>query len=167
MEGLIYGKNIPRFCFKVENCPSGEVSKLRKPGRKRSGYPTYDRRGLSSDARVIVALLKKQPQEKDELCKTAGVSTATFYRIRRILEDSGIIKEVEGRFALWTFREIEKSIEDALLRLIKKGYMFTIEDLCNEVGKPWQEIESLAYALFKKHNLIIKTINGKRFILSM
>lgn len=138
---------------------------LRKPGRKRSGYPTYPRRRLSSDARVIVALLKRQPQKKDELCKAAGVSIATFYRIRRMLEDSGIIKEVEGGYALWTFKDLEKSIEDALLRLIKPGTLLSVEALCNEVGKPWHEIESLVYPICKKHNLTITTVKGVRFII--
>ncbi len=84
---------------------------MRKPGRKRSKYVAYVKRRLSSDARIIVALLRKQPLGKDELCKKAGVPLSTFYRICRMLEDLGILKEIEvGGYALWSYSEIEKEI---------------------------------------------------------
>jgi len=140
------------------------VSKLGKPGRKRAGYSASGKRRLSSDARIIVALLKKQPQNKDELFKAAAVSKSAFYRLRTLLADSGIIKEVEGGYALWTFSELEKTVEDALFRLIRKGYRITIEDLTNDVGKPWSEIETLTYAVLKKYGLQIKTVNRNKFI---
>jgi len=137
---------------------------LGKPGRKRAGYSAGGKRRLSSDARIIVALLKKQPLDKDELCKGAAVSKSAFYRLRPLLVDSGIIKEVEGGYALWTFSELEKIVEDALFRLIRKGYRIIVEDLTNEVGKPWSEIETVTYAVLKKYKLQIKTVNGQRLI---
>ena len=140
------------------------VSKLGKPGRKREKYSVSGKRRLSSDARIIVALLKKQPQGKDELCKAAAVSRSAFYRLRPLLVDSGVIKEVEGGYALWTFSELEKIVEDALFRLIRKGYRIIVEDLTNEVGKPWSEIETVTYAVLKKYKLQIKTVNGRGFI---
>lgn len=140
------------------------VSKLGKPGRKREKYSVGGKRRLSSDARIIVALLKKQPQSKEELCKNAGVSRSAFYRLRPLLADSGVIKEVEGGYALWTFSELEKMVEDALFRLIRRGYQITLEDLTNEVGKPWSEIENVTYATLKRYGLQIKTVHGKGFI---
>jgi hypothetical protein len=142
----------------------GCVSTLGKPGRKRTGYSASGKKRLSSDARIIVALLKKQPQSKDELCKGAMVSKSAFYRIRPLLTGSGVIKEVEGEYALWTFSELEKSVEDALFRLIRKGYRITLEDLTNEVGKPWSEIETVTYSILKKYKLQIRTVNGTEFI---
>jgi DNA-binding IscR family transcriptional regulator len=134
------------------------------PGRKRERFPGSGKRRLSSDARIIIALLKKQPQSKDELCKAAGVSKSAFYRLRPLLADSGIVKEVEGGYALWTFSEVEKTVEDALFRLIGEGFHITVEDLTNEVGKPWLEIETVTYAVLKKYKLQIKTVHGQRFI---
>jgi len=135
-----------------------------KPGRKRTIYLAFGKRRLSSDARIIIALLKKHPQNKDEICKSAEVSKSAFYRLRPVLEDFGIIKEVEGGYALWTFSELEKTVEDALFRLIGEGYRITLEDLTNEVGKPWSEIETVTYAILKKYKLQIKTVNGQRLI---
>lgn len=161
---LIGCKIIPRFGAKFWNCILGCISKLGKPGRKRIGYPAFGKGRLSSDARIIVALLKKQPQSRDELCKAAAVSKSAFYRVRRLLADSGVIKEVEGGYALWTFSELEKSVEDALFRLIRKGYLITLEDLINEVGKPWSEIETVTYSILKKYKLHIRTVNRTKFI---
>jgi len=161
---LIGCKIIPRFCAKFWNCTLGCVSKLGKPGRKREKYSVSGKRRFSSDARIVVALLKKQPQSKDELCKGAAVSKSAFYRLRPMLMDSGIIKEVEGGYALWTFSELEKTVEDALFRLVRKGYRITLEDLTNEAGRPWSEIENVIYAILKRHRLQIKTVNGRGFI---
>lgn len=57
------------------------------------------------------------------------------------------------------------AIFNALFRLIKKGYQITIEDLTNETGKPWSQIETATYAILKKHRLQIRTVNGKKFII--
>jgi len=142
----------------------GVVSKMGKPGRKRTAYSASKKRRLSSDARIIVALLKKQPQNKDMLWKSAAVSKSVFYRVRPVLEDLGILKETESGYTLWTFSELEETVEDALFRLIKEGYQIKIEDLANEAGKPWSEIETATYAILKKNGLQIRTVNGKKFI---
>jgi hypothetical protein len=140
----------------------GALPNMGKPGRKRLKYSAHKR--LSSDARIIVALLNKQPQSRDELCKNANVPLRTFYRIRPTLEDHRIIKKCKRGYALWFFSELEEAVEDALFRLMKDGRIITVEQLANEVGKPWSEIESIAYAISKKHRLTICKLNNTKII---
>jgi hypothetical protein len=39
------------------------------------------KRQLSSDAKIILAFLKKQPQELREICESTKISDRTFYRV--------------------------------------------------------------------------------------
>lgn len=79
-----------------------------KKSRKIENYEPYkasDRRFLHAEAKIIVALMKRQPQTLEDLCKRAGISTSTFYRVRRLLKNYGIIKAVEKGYALWNYIE--------------------------------------------------------------
>jgi len=60
---------------------------------------------LSAQAKIIIALLRKQPQVIRELLKTANIDYSTFSRNRRILVNSEIIKEVQGKIALESYVE--------------------------------------------------------------
>lgn len=141
------------------------VVPMKKAGRGSVNRSPYSKKGLSSDARVIVALLKgPQPQSRDQLCKNAKVSRATFYAIRPVLQNSGIIKETDKGYALWSFNPLEAAVEDALNRLIRRGYLICAEDLANELGKPWSEIEQAVYAVVKKLGLKMRTVDGKMMI---
>ena len=76
-------------------------------------YKQSDKRVLSAEAKVIVALIKKQPQKRDDLCRSATIDTSTFYRIRRLLMNKGIIEETEKGYALWFYSET-RSLWDRL-----------------------------------------------------
>lgn len=138
---------------------------LKRMGRSRVDSSPYSKQGLSSDARVIWALLKKQPQSRDELCKNAGLSRSTFYSVRPLLESQKILKgnDEEG-YTLWAFSPLKNQIEDALFRLIKKGYAFGLEELESEVGKPWSEIESETFKILKDYGLRIRLVDGQKRI---
>jgi hypothetical protein len=138
------------------------VIPMKKAGRGSVNRSPYSKKGLSSDARVIVALLKgPQPQSRDQLCKNAKVSRATFYAIRPVLQNSGIIKETDSGYALWSFNPLEAAVETAINRLIGKGYLIYAEDLSNEIGMPWSEIEPAVYAVVKKLGLNVRAVDGK------
>ena len=125
---------------------------MKKAGRPPKPYSPspYRKKGLSSDARVIIALKKKQPQNRKELCNNAKISKATFYRVRSLLISSDVIKEVDVGYALRDFNTMETVVEDAFDLLIKKGGVIHTEDIENEVGMSWREIETITRAIAKK-----------------
>ena len=119
---------------------------------------------LSADAKLIIALLRKQPQTKDELCKNAGIHISTFYRILPLLERHGVIKETSGGFALWTYVELEKAIENALDKLEKVDSTITLNKIASEVGVHPSEIESIIYRIAKNHGMEVRTLRGEKVI---
>lgn len=133
-------------------------------GRKPSH--TYYKRRLSADAKIIIELLKKQPQTIKEICENAKISEKTFYSIKSLLEEAGLIKRADGGYALWFYEPLELRIEEALIKLTTPGKSSfsgytTPEEIADEVGKPWHEIESLTYEIAKKLGLRISTLNGE------
>jgi len=133
---------------------------------KRSGGDLIShRRKISSDARLIVALLKKQPQKMDELCKRAGVHLSTFYRVLPLLDGKGIIKETENGYVLWTFSELDWMVEKAFKEVRKEGYSMTLEAIAGKMGLPSSEIEAALYRIAKKYGMIVRTLDsGKKII---
>ena len=118
---------------------------MRRAKRSR-GNLISQRRKLSSDARLIVALLNKQPQKINELCKRAGVHLSTFYRVRPLLEGKGIIRETAEGYVLWTYSEIEKIVVEAVNHWKSLAFRYpTIEEVAAEVAKTPEEARSLIY----------------------
>ncbi len=135
-----------------------------RPGRRRESHPLRKKRILSADASIIMALLHKQPQNRAELCKSAKISKSTFYRVYSVLEGHKIMKKTESGYALFFYSQLEKGIENALIRLMEKSLSFSVEELASEIGKPWSEIEPTTYGLLKKLGLRIKTRRGETVI---
>jgi hypothetical protein len=134
------------------------------PGRKPE-YSSNRKNKLSSDARIIIALIKKQPQTKEDICQKELVHIKTFYRIASFLEKKDIIKRVDGMYALWYFNPLEKRIEDALITFTSDGVsqFVTLGGLASEIGKPWPEIASLTYEVAKRLGFTISG-NGSKTI---
>jgi len=156
-----------------------------RPGRKSKPYSASDRLGLSSDAKVLRALLRQQPQNLQTLCKNAGISRRTWYRVKPILVQRGIIKKVGDRYALFGFLELEEIIEKALgqIRSLEDEIrantecvklaggvevirtkaqssalkrVMTSQELASEVGMPWDDIKKTAYDVAKKLGLQVQ-----------
>ena len=135
------------------------------PGREpqnsaRQNSPSGKRK-LSSDAKIIISLLKKQPQTKEEICEKTKISERTFYRIISLLEKEQVIKPVDHTYALWNFNTLEKTIEDALSNLMRKTTFIGPDQVVNEVGIPWPEIQLITFKMAKKLGLTIGTMKGK------
>ena len=112
----------------------------------RGGYLSSYKRRLSSDARLIIALLKEQPQKVDELCKSAGIHPTTFYRLRPLLRDKGIIREMEGGYALWTYEDMEKAVIEAVKEWKRVAFRYpTIEEIANAIGIIPEKAKLLVY----------------------
>jgi len=108
---------------------------LRRVKRNFGNNLISQRRRLSSDARIIIALLNKQPQKLDELCKNAGVHQSTFYRICPLLEARGIIKKTMEGYALWTYKELEKIAIEAVNRWKSLAFRYpTLNEVADEIG---------------------------------
>jgi len=118
---------------------------------------------LSADAKLIIALLRKQPQKKDELCKSASIHPSTFYRIKPLLEE-GIIKETKEGFALWTYLELEKAVEDVIVKLEEENVSITINRIASKVGSSPSEIEKVIFPIAKKLGMTIRVEKGEKVI---
>lgn len=66
-------------------------------------FKSSDAKKLSADAKIIIALMKRQPQKRLDLCKSAGIHPTTFSRVRRLLLNKGIIKETVNGYCLWNY----------------------------------------------------------------
>jgi hypothetical protein len=124
----------------------------KKPGRKKQSSRNRKKQ-LSSDARIIYALNKEQPLSKAQLLEKAQVLPKTFDWIKPFLLEKQSIKRVDGMYALKEYDPSEKIIEDVFISDMRARRQTNSESLVNEVGKPWHEIESLAYKIAKKLNL--------------
>ena len=136
--------------------------------RGRNPSHTYRKMRLSADAKIIIELLKKQPQTAKEIYENVKIDKSTFYRVITMLKEVKIqvdherevdfIKEVDGGYALWFYEPMEKKIEETLLKLVnEKRLPIHADFLASEVGKPWSEIEGATYTVIKKLELIIET----------
>jgi hypothetical protein len=89
---------------------------------KKSLKDTYhkmsDKRKLCVEAKIIFALTKDQPQSVEQLCRNAKVDRSSFYRVRRLLINEGILKEIGTKYALSNFVELQ-SLWDRLQTDIK------------------------------------------------
>ena len=136
------------------------------PGRKPESSP-FRKGQLSSDAKIITTLLKKQPQTKEEICEKTKISDRTFYRIISFLQEQQIIKCADRMYALWDFDTLETRIEDALSKLLRENPIVHPDSVVDEIGKPWPEIEALTYKIAKKLELAITTTDGQTIFLKM
>ena len=115
---------------------------------------------LGGDARIIVALMKKQPQTKVELCKR--IPRSTVFSCIPVLEDNEIIHKFEKGYALFDY----KDLEEIFANLRQRGVhgKVSIYDLANKVGRPPDKIESEAFRLGRKYGYEItfdRTVIGK------
>jgi hypothetical protein len=95
---------------------------------------------------VIIALLRKQPQTVDGLCTSAGIHPTTFYRLRPLLQDKGIIRETEGGYALWTYEDMEKAVAEAVNEWKRVAFRYpTIEEIASDVGIVPEKAKLLVY----------------------
>jgi hypothetical protein len=131
----------------------------KRPGRKKELYKKKDE--LSSDAKILKALTKKQPQNREELIKNASIfSVPTFYRSTSRLIENEMIKRVDDMYALTEYNPLKWEIEKAFIKNMrgKSGDRPVYQqDLVDETGQPWPKIESLAYEIAKKLKLSIFT----------
>jgi hypothetical protein len=93
------------------------------------------------------------------------VGIKTFYRIASFLEEKDIIKRIDGLYALWNFDFLEKTIEDALSKLLRENLVVYPIFVVNEIGKPWPEIEAVTYKIANKLGLTITEIDGQKVFL--
>lgn len=122
------------------------------------------KQNFSADAKVIIALLKKQPQSKSELCSNAGIHKSTFYRTVFLLKTREIVKETIDGFALWTYIELEKELENVVDKLERNYSVITFNKIASEVGVHPSEIESIIFKIAKKRGMEIKMLKGEKII---
>jgi len=118
---------------------------MRKRGRIHAGRSPYRKQRLSSDARVIYALLKRQPQKRDQLCKNAVIKRSTFYNVLPLLEQSGIIKETQEGYALCHYEESEEAVVQTIKQWKNIAFRHpTVNEIANDAGIELEIVESLA-----------------------
>jgi hypothetical protein len=70
-----------------------------------SHFKQSDKRKLSAEAKILIALMHAQPLKRNDLIKQAKVDPSTFSRIRRLLIKHQAIKRTSNGFCL--FNHIE------------------------------------------------------------
>jgi len=141
---------------------------MKKRPIKKSKSRTNKKRQLSSDAKIIVALLKKHPQTKQELCEKTKISESTFYRNISLLEKQQIIKCANKTYALSNFDSLEKTVQTTLTKLIAQDNWYIYPHyVADEVGKPWAEIEIVTYKIAKQLGLTITKSDNKIVFLKL
>ena len=133
---------------------------IKTPGRKPEDSP-FKKRQLSSDAKIIITLIKKQPQTKEEICKETKISDRTFYRIISLLEEQQIVKCTDHTYALWYFDPLEERIEAAFSKLLLGNPILHSDHIVSAIMKPWPEIEAVTYKVAEKLGLTIIIEKGK------
>lgn len=136
---------------------------IKTPGRKpQLRNPSSSRKNkVSSDAKIIISLIKNQPQTKEEICKETKTRDRTFYRIISLLREQKIVKYEDHTYALWYFNPLEKQIEDAFSKLLVGDESLHSSHIANEIGKPWHEIEVATYKIARKLGLTRLEDNGQ------
>lgn len=89
-----------------------------KKSLRNTAYKQSDKRKLAVETKIIFALMKEQPQSVKSLCRNARVHMSSFYRVRRLLINEGILKKINGKYVLWNFVELQ-SLWDRLQTDIK------------------------------------------------
>ena len=112
--------------------------------------------GLSSDAAIIVTLLKEQPLEKKLLIKKSMVSESSFSRDQPMLLDENVIKMVEGGYALWYYESTIILLEKKFMELQQSNESAVrIGTLANYSGTPPEKIREEAYRLGKQYRITV------------
>ena len=120
------------------------IPQLKKPGRRPANKLPYRKKELSPDAKIIIALLKKQPQTRDELIKNAPVSTSVFYENSALLKEKGYITENEKGYALWTCEDAEGTVVKAINKWRQVAFRDPdVIEIANETSISPQDVESL------------------------
>jgi DNA-binding MarR family transcriptional regulator len=114
-----------------------------------------DNKSLSSDLKIVITLWNHEELSAEEISKKADIDLSTFYRNRRILIEKGVINKIEDKYVLWTHREIDIKVEDALKELNEEYIQVTLLDIANKVGSTPEEIGKAAFRLASKYSLKI------------
>jgi hypothetical protein len=72
---------------------------------KSSEMKGSDRRKLSADAKIILALKSKQPLNPREIAERVSINQSSVYRSLRLMVSHDLIKETPAGFALWFYSE--------------------------------------------------------------
>ena len=122
-------------------------------------YKTSDKRELSSDAKVIIALMKRQPLEIKELAKVAGTHPATVSRNIRLLINKDVLKVTPTGYALRNYIELEGSLRAVLQHLKDRKYTaVSLRRLSDEtnLAPTNDELIRVAYSLAPEYGLKIR-----------
>jgi len=122
-------------------------------------YKRSDKIVLSSDARIVLALMKNQPLEIKELAKVARVHPATVSRNIRLLINEKVLKKTPKGYALWNYTEVERSLRLTLQKLKNGKYTaVSLKRLSDETNlSPTDEnLLKLAYYLASEYGLKIR-----------
>ena len=140
----------------------GEITS-KTPGRIPNLKESVSRKDqLSSDAKIIIALLKRQPLTKKEICIETKLSQQTFYRNVSLLKRKQIIQDLDQKYALWNFEPLETKIEAVFSKLMEEtNYAIGADQIVNKMGMPWHEIEHLTLKIAKKLGSTIKIKDGQ------
>ena len=83
-------------------------------------YKQSDKREFSADAKIIIALLRKQPQKRLELIKSACINQSSFSKSKRLFINRGILKKGDKGYSLRDYKEVP-SLWDSKVEKMKNA----------------------------------------------
>ena len=83
------------------------------------------------------------------------MNLSTFYRNREILIEKEVIYEIEDKYVIWTYGEIDRIVEEALKKLSEEYIQVTLLQIASKVGKTPEEIMKAAFRFAHKYGLEI------------
>ena len=127
---------------------------MHKKGKKR----------LSADTKIILSLMKKQPQTSYELCENTGLTYKTVHNERRsFLIEQGIIKNLPDRWELWNYEPLKEKIKQVMEQLRSEGfYCQSLNKISSIAGVTPEKAEPIAYQLAPELGVELGDENIKR-----
>lgn len=113
---------------------------------------------ISADANIILALMRTQPQTRDELQKAIQTSRNTpFLRLPKLIEAKAIQKLGDGSYALMNYHPLEGEMRKVMKKLQEWQWLeVPINYLAGEIGRyPDEEFKKLAWQLVNEYGLKI------------
>ena len=120
-------------------------------------------RRLSADAKIILQLMKNQPQKHSELWRNAKIHRATFYRVIPLLETKDIVKKTVEGYALGDYNPLEGAMRKVLQKYQDWGCgTMSMEYLASLLGQyPDEEFQRLAWRLVPEYKMKIGSARAK------
>lgn len=112
---------------------------------------------FGSDAKILLALIKKQPQSRQEIMDNGNLKTSAYQRAMPLLIREKIVKKKGNQYTLYNYVDWKGRLEQVVREYsikFPRGQL-SLTDLANVVGMPPKNIKIEAFQLTHKYGIKI------------